>query len=86
MEEEDTEKTGPHEEEPTDPDFQGPASESPHKLAQNELNDLVRDLELPKVKAELLASRMKQRRYLDEGVKIILYRYRQINLEEFFTM
>jgi len=27
MEEEDTEKTGPHEEEPTDPDFQGPASE-----------------------------------------------------------
>ena len=37
--EEDTEKTGPHEEEPTDPDFQGPASESPHKLTQNELND-----------------------------------------------
>ena len=32
MKEEDTEKTGPHEEEPTDPDFQGPASESPHKL------------------------------------------------------
>ena len=32
MEEEDTEKTGPHEEEPTDPDFQGPASEVPHKL------------------------------------------------------
>jgi len=33
MEEEDTEKTGSHEEEPTDPDFQGPASESPHKLS-----------------------------------------------------
>jgi len=32
MEEEDTEKTGSHEEEPTDPDFQGPATESPHKL------------------------------------------------------
>jgi len=31
----DTEKKGPHEEEPTDPDFQGPASESPHKLTQN---------------------------------------------------
>ena len=70
MKEEDTEKTGPHKEEPTDPDFQGPASESPHKLTQNELNDLVRDLELPKVKAELLASRMKQWKYLDEGVKI----------------
>jgi len=37
MEEEDTEKTGSHEEH-TDPDFQGPASESPHKLIQNELN------------------------------------------------
>jgi len=34
MEEEDTEKTGPHEEEPTNPDFQGAASESPHKLTQ----------------------------------------------------
>jgi len=50
-EEKDTKKTGPHEDEPTDPDFQGPASESPHKLTQNELNDLVCDLELPKVKA-----------------------------------
>jgi len=86
MEEEDTEKTGPQEEEPTDPDFQGPASESCHKLTQNELNDLVCDLELPKVKAELMASRMKLWKYLDEGVKITLYRYRQKNLEEFFTM
>jgi len=77
MEEEDTEKTGPQAEEPTNPDFQGPASESPHKLTQNELSDLVRDSELPKVKAELLTSRMKQWQYLDEGVKITLYRYRQ---------
>ena len=59
VEEEDTEKTAPREE-LADPDFQGPASESPHKLTQNKLNDLVRDLELPKVKAELLASRTKQ--------------------------
>ena len=86
VEEEDTEKTGPHEEEPTDPDFQGPASESPHKLTQNELNDLVGDWDLPTVKAELLASGIKQWIYLDEGLKIILYRYRQKNLEEFFTM
>jgi DNA gyrase/topoisomerase IV subunit B len=43
-------------------------------------------LELPKVKAELLASRMKQWKYLDEGVKISLYRYRKKNLEEFFTV
>jgi len=63
MEEEDKEKTGPHEEEPTDPDFQGPASGSPHKLTQNELNEIVRDLELPNVKAELLAFGMKQWKY-----------------------
>jgi len=87
MEEEDMEKTGPHEEEPTDQDFQGPASESPHKLTQNELNDLVGDWELPKVKAELLASRMNQWKYLDEDVKITLYPYRKNkNLEGFFTM
>jgi len=29
---------------------------------------------------------MKQWKYLDEGVKITLYRYCQKNLEEFFTM
>jgi len=39
-----------------------------------------------KGKAELLASRMKQWKYVDEGVKITCYRYRQKNLEEFFTM
>jgi hypothetical protein len=48
MEEEDMEKTGPHEEEPTDSDFQGPASKLPHKLTQHELNNLLHDLELPR--------------------------------------
>jgi hypothetical protein len=86
MEENDAEKRGSHEEIPTDPDIQGPASGSPHKLTQNKLNDLVSDLELPRVKAKLLASRMRQWKYLDEGVKITLYRYRPRNLEEFFTM
>jgi hypothetical protein len=65
MKEEDTEKTGPHEEECTDSDFQGQTSESSHKLTQNELNDLVGNWELPTEKAELLASRMKQWKYLD---------------------
>jgi hypothetical protein len=63
LEEEDTEKRGPHQEEPIDLDFRDPAPESPHKLRQNKLNDLVRDLELPTVKAEKLASRMKQWKY-----------------------
>ena len=85
MEEEDTEKTGPHEEEPIGPHYQDSASESPHKrtgpfsslCVQNELNGLVSDLELPKEKGELLESRMEQWKHLDEGVKITLYRYRQ---------
>jgi len=39
------------------------------------------------VKLKKLASRMKQRKYLDESVKITLQRYRQKkNLEQFFTM
>jgi hypothetical protein len=54
MEEEDTEKTGSHEQEPTDADFQGQASGSPHKLTQKQLNDLVGDWELSKIKAELI--------------------------------
>jgi len=41
------------------------------------MNDLVGDWKLPKVKVELLASRMKQWKYSDEGVKITLYRYRK---------
>jgi len=49
IEEENMEKTGFQEEEPTGPHFQGPASESPHKLTQNEMNNLESDLELPKL-------------------------------------
>ena len=43
-------------------------------------------MELPKVKAELLASRMKQWKYLDEGVKITRYNIAKKNLDRFFTM
>ncbi|KAL4717512.1 hypothetical protein ACJJTC_000661 [Scirpophaga incertulas] len=34
--------------------------EEPHMITQSELNDLVRDLNLPKYKAELLGSRLQQ--------------------------
>jgi hypothetical protein len=37
-----------------------PSAPQPHILTQDELNDLLRDLELSKSKAELLGSRLKQ--------------------------
>ena len=42
----------------------------PHLINESELNDLVRDLDLPKVKVELLASRLKQWNLLQSGVKV----------------
>ena len=45
---------------PNDPDFEQTTSNKPHLITQSELNDLVRDLHLPKNKAELLGSRLQQ--------------------------
>jgi hypothetical protein len=42
----------------------------PHILTQDELNDLVRDLELSKSKAELLGSRLKQWNLLEKNIQI----------------
>jgi hypothetical protein len=42
----------------------------PHILTQDELNDLVRDLELSKSKAELPGSRLKQWNLLEKNVRI----------------
>jgi hypothetical protein len=46
----------------------------PHILTQDELNDLVRDLELSKSKAELLGSRLKQLNLLEKNVRISSFR------------
>lgn len=40
----------------SDPDFEQTTSTKPHLLTESELNDLVRDLNLPKNEAELLGS------------------------------
>ena len=52
-----------------------------HFISQNELNDLVRDLKLPKTKSELLGSRLRQWNLLADGVRISKYRDRQQQLE-----
>ena len=42
-----------------------------HRITQEELNDLIRDLDLSKSKAELLGSRLQQWKLLKENVKFL---------------
>ena len=58
----------------------------PHLINKSELNDLVRNLDLPKVKAELLASKLKQWNLLQSGVKVYSFHTRQQSLAQFFSM
>ena len=67
-----------------DPDFHCDTSSTPHRITQEELNDLVRDLDLPKNKAELLGSRLQQWNLLEKDVTITSYRKRHQELEPFF--
>jgi hypothetical protein len=54
-------------------------TESPNPLlfTQSELNNVVRDLGLPKEKAELLGSRLKEMNLLAAGTSMYLYRSRE---------
>jgi len=56
----------------------------PHIFTQDELNDLVRDLELSKSKAEVLGSRLKQWNVLEKNVQIFSFRSRHQQLMPFF--
>ena len=61
-------------------------SHEPHVISQNELNDLVRELELSKTKSELLGSRLQQWNLLADGVRIFKYHDRQQQLESFYFL
>ncbi|KYN14472.1 hypothetical protein ALC57_13323 [Trachymyrmex cornetzi] len=54
-------------------------------ISQSSLNDLVRELDLPKDKAELLGSRLKERNLLQPDVTFCWYRNREEKFIEFFT-
>ena len=48
-----------------------------HRITPEDLNDLIRDLDLPKNKTELLGSRVQQWNLLKENVRISVYHRRQ---------
>jgi hypothetical protein len=56
----------------------------PHILTQDELNDLVRDLELSKSKAELLGSRLNKWNLLEKNIRISSFRNRLQQWAPFF--
>ena len=53
-----------------DADYLPSTDSSNHKITEGELNDLIRDLEIPKNKAELLASMFLQWNLLHHSVKV----------------
>ena len=61
------------------------ADDAPHPFSQKELNDLVRDLNLPKSSAELLASRLKEKNLLSDSTRITFYRNRHQEFLRFFS-
>ena len=67
-----------------DGDYEGMSS-VPQRFRQEELNDLVRDLNLSKAASELLASRLNDKNLLERGTKITYYRTREKNLLPFFS-
>jgi len=66
-----------------DADYLPSTDSSNHKITEGELNDLIRDLKLPKNTAELLASRLQQCNLLHHSVKVT-FRTRNQEFEQFF--
>ena len=58
----------------------------PKLFNQKKLKDLIRDLNLPKEKSEILASRLKENNQLERDIKISYYRKRNFDLKEYFSV
>ena len=64
-----------------------PENTTEHQLfSQLELNDLIRYLSLSKDKAELIASRLKEKNLVEKNVKVSIYRKRNLSLTKFFKV
>ena len=61
------------------------SSSVPEQFKQEEVSDLVRDLNLSKEAAEILASRLKDKNCLRTGASITLYRTREKELFPYFS-
>ena len=59
--------------------------DSPQPFSQADLNDLVRDLNMPKESAELLASRLKEKNLLSGSTRVTFYRNRHEEFLCYFT-
>jgi hypothetical protein len=68
-----------------DPNFEASTSSEPHLLTQGDLNDKVRDLNLPKKQSELLGSRLKEWNLLSINTKVFFFRNRQDEFKSFFS-
>jgi hypothetical protein len=66
-----------------DADYVPSTHSSHHMITEGELNDLIRDLELPKNKTELLASKLQQWNLLHHSVKVTFHT-RKHEFEQFF--
>ncbi|GFU98558.1 uncharacterized protein TNCV_3653891 [Trichonephila clavipes] len=62
-----------------------PGTNDPELFSQSDLNDLVRDLGLPKDIGKVLKSRLKGRHLLNSGVSFSWYRFREKEFVSFFT-
>lgn len=68
-----------------DEDSYNPDTNDPELFSQSDLNDLVRDLGLPKDSAEVLGSRLKEKHLLASGVSFSWYRFREKDFVTFFA-
>jgi hypothetical protein len=64
--------------------YQPTEDHNPRPLSQAELNDLTRDLHLPKESAQLLGSRLREHNLLAQGTTYAWYRHREKEFLEFF--
>ena len=59
-------------------------SSEPNRFNQDDLSDLIRDLNLSKKSAELLASRLQERNFLQAKTNVTFYRNREDNFLPYF--